>query len=203
MHKSRSAIIGLFIITLFLNASGYMAASGLGDGTRPQFTSVPTATLAAASGATIAFKTQNGQTIKDVPPQASDLPHLVLRRNGALTDPDERTLIVEVTGIEVPPAGVTVTLKVETQHGDPDLGGDSGPRIPVWRESRWITNISGFTQTGVTAVFVHEFDETVVSGAGTIATPILRRPGDRHDCVQPAGPDHHAARCPRRFGSGR
>jgi hypothetical protein len=149
------------------------------------------------------FKTHNGSPIGDVPPQTLDLSHLVLRRNGTLTDPGERTLIVELTDIEVPPAGVTVTLKVETQHRDPDLGGDSGPRIPVWRESRWITNTSGFTQTGVTAVFVHEFDETVVSGAGTIATPILRRPGDRHDCVQPAGPDHHAARCPRRFGSGR
>jgi hypothetical protein len=171
MHKSRSVIVGLLIITLFLNTSGYMAASGLGDGTRPQFTSVPTATLAAASGATIAFKTQNGQTIRDVPPQASDLPHLVLYRNGALTDPDERTLIVEVTGIEVPPPGVTVTLAVETQHGDPDLGGDSSPRIPVWRESRWITNTLGSAQTGVTITFAHEFSETVISGTETVATP--------------------------------
>jgi hypothetical protein len=133
--------------------------------------SVPTATLRAASGATIGFKPQNGQTTNNVPQQALDLPHLVLYRNGALTDPDERTLIVEVTDIELPPTGVTVTLKVETQHGNPDLGDDPGNRIPVWRESQWISNSLGFTQTDVTAVFRHEFGETVTSSAGTIATP--------------------------------
>jgi hypothetical protein len=171
LSKSRSVIVGLSVITLFLATSGYIAALGLGNGAGPQVTSVPTATLRAASGATITFKTQNGQTVGDVPPQTLDLPHLVLHRNGALTDPDERTLIVEVTGIEVPPTGVTVTLEVETQHRDPDLGGDSGQRIAVWRESRWITNTRGFTQTDVTAVFTHEFDETVISGSETIATP--------------------------------
>jgi len=106
-----------------------------------------------------------------VPPQASDLPHLVLNRNGAVTDPDERTLIVEVTGIEVPLPGVTVTLKVETQHGDPDMGGGADKRIPVWRESQWITNTLGSTQTGVTMGFTHEFGETVISGTETVATP--------------------------------
>jgi hypothetical protein len=105
------------------------------------------------------------------PPQALDLPHLVLNRNGALTDPDERTLIVEVTGIEVPLPGVTVTLKVETQHGDPDLGGGADKRIPVWRESQWITNTLGSTQTAVTMGFTHEFGETVISGTETVATP--------------------------------
>ena len=171
MHRSRSVIVGSVAITLFLSTAGYIAASGLGDSTAPQTTSVPAATLRAAAEATITFKTQNGKAIGDVPPQTLDLPHLVLHRNGALTDPDERTLIVEVTGIEVPPTGMTVALAVETQHGDPDLGGDPGNRIPVWRESRWIANTSGLTQTGVTAVFTHEFDETVISGTETIATP--------------------------------
>jgi hypothetical protein len=171
MHRSRSVVVGLLVITLFLSTGAYIAASGLGNSPAPQTTTVPTVILRAASGAAITFKTQNGRTMNDVPPQTLDLPYLVLYRNGALTGPDERTLIVEVTGIEVPPAGVTVTLQVETQHGDPDLGADSGPRIPVWRESRWIPNTSAFTQTGVTAVFVHEFDETVVSGTGKIATP--------------------------------
>jgi hypothetical protein len=137
----------------------------------PRATSVPTATLRAASGATIRFRTQNGRTRNGVPAQMANLPHLVLYRDGALTAPDERTLIVEVTGIEVPPTGVTITLKVETQHGDPDLGGDPTNRIPVWRESQWIANHLGFTQTDVTAIFAHEFDETVTSGAETIATP--------------------------------
>jgi hypothetical protein len=170
MLKSRSVIVILLAIMLFLSASGY-AALGSGSDTGSQITSAPAATLRAASGATIRFKTHNGRTIDDVPPQTLDLPHLVLYRNSALTDPDERTLIVEVTGIKVPPAGVTVTLEVKTQHGDPDLGGGPSNRIPVWREARWITNTLGTTQMDVTAVFTQEFDETVISGTGTIATP--------------------------------
>ena len=137
----------------------------------PRTASMPTVTLRAASGATIAFVTQNGQTADDVPPQTLNLPHLVLYRNGELTEPQERTLIVEISGIEVPPAGVTVTLEIETQRGDPDPGDGYGERIPVWRESQRIANTSGSTQTGVTASFVHAFDETVVSATGSIPTP--------------------------------
>jgi len=129
--------------------------------------SQPTAvTLRAASGATIAFVTQNGETVDDVPPQTRELPHLVLHRNGVLCDPDERTLIVEVSGIEVPHPGVTVTLALETQHGSPD----PEQRIAVWREARWIANTVGITHTG-TARFVHAFGETVPSEGGPTATP--------------------------------
>jgi hypothetical protein len=170
MLKSRSVLAGLLATTFLLATSGH-AALGSGSSSASRVADVPTATLRAASGATITFKTHNGRTIDDAPPQILALPHLVLFRNGALTDPNERTLIVEVTGIEVPPAGVTVTLQVETQHGDPVLGYDSGKRIPVWGESRWIANTSAFTQTGVTTVFTHEFDETVISGTEPIATP--------------------------------
>jgi hypothetical protein len=182
MHKSRSVVTGLLVIILFLNASGPMAASGSGGGAGllfrtpepsglAQAVSVPTATLRAASGAAITFVTQNGQTVGEVPPQALELPHLVLDRNGTLTESDERTLIVEVIGIDVPPDGVTVTLKVESQHGDPDLGGGSDNRIPVWDESQRIANTLGVTHTGVTAVFVHEFDATVISGTERMPTP--------------------------------
>jgi hypothetical protein len=131
----------------------------------------PAVTLRAASGATIPFATQNGKTVGDVPPQRLELPHLVLYRNGALSDPDERTLIVQVSGIEVPPSGVTVTLELETQHGDPDYGDHHDQRIAVWRESRRIANTAGVTMTDVAVVFAHEFAEVVVSGEGTIATP--------------------------------
>ena len=180
MHKTRSVIVGLLAITLSLGADVYLAASGPRDGALVQPTaqsgsgssvrqaaSVPSATLRAASGATTRFRTQNGETIDGAAAQILDLPHLVLARNGALTDPDERTLIVELTGIPVPPAGVLVTLDVVTQHGDPDAGGDTSVGVPVWHASRWITN----TQTGTTVVFTHEFTETVVSGTETTATP--------------------------------
>ena len=133
--------------------------------------SEPTVAVLALSGAAIRFRAQNGEAVDGVPAQMQDLPRLVLRRNGALTDPTERTLVVEVTGIEVPPPGVTVTLAVETQHGDPDLGGGPGNRIMVWRESRWIANGSGATQTGGSTVFALEFGEVVASGGRTIGTP--------------------------------
>ncbi|MGD8599482.1 MAG: hypothetical protein PVJ26_20890 [Anaerolineae bacterium] len=131
----------------------------------------PTITLQSASGQTIEFETQNGEVVEGVPPETRDLPHLVLRRNGVLADPGERTLSLEVTGIEVPPSGVTITLNVETQHGDPDVDDDSPPRIPVWRESQRIANTTGITQTGVAVVFRHGFGETVRSGSEAIATP--------------------------------
>jgi hypothetical protein len=158
------------VVALLLLAPTFLVPSAKPE-SMPRATSVPTATLRAASGATIRFRPQNGRATDNVPIQAWDVPHLVLYRNGGLTAPDERTLTVEVTDIEVPPTGVTVTLKVQTQHGDPDLGDDPSDRIAVWRESQWIGNTSAFTQTGATVVFRHEFGEAVTSSAGTIATP--------------------------------
>jgi hypothetical protein len=131
----------------------------------------PTVTLHAASGATITFKPHNGEPQAAVPAQTMDLPHLVLYRNGVLTDPRERTLIVELSGIEVPPAGVTVTLKLETQHGNPDLGGGSEHRIAVERESQHIANAAAIPQTGAAAVFTYEFSGTLPSGTAALPTP--------------------------------
>jgi hypothetical protein len=100
-----------------------------------------------------------------------DVPHLVLFRNGTLADAEERSLIVEVRDIVVPPTGVTVTLELQTQHGNPDLGGGSTKRIPVWRTSRRIANSSGITETGITAAFRHQFTAAVISGTEQITTP--------------------------------
>lgn len=169
MSKSRFAVMELLIITFFVNVSADVAISTAPS--LPIASSAPAITLQTASGKAIEFMTQNGRTINDVAPLAVDLPHLVLYRDGALTDPPERTLMVEVTGIEVPPGGVTVTLQIETQHGDPDLGDGSRDRIPVWHVSQSITNTLGVTQTDVTAVFVREFSGRVRSGTETIATP--------------------------------
>jgi hypothetical protein len=136
-----------------------------------QAASVPAASLRAASGATIRFKTQNGEVRDGIPAQTLDVPHLVLYRNGALTGPDERTLSVEVSGIDLPPAGITVTLTLETQRLNPDKGRGFKKRIPVWQESLRMTNTSGLTQTGITVVFTHLFTETVMAGQEPIATP--------------------------------
>ena len=128
-------------------------------------------TLQAASGATISFKTQNGNTIDNTPPQIRDIPYLVLFRNSALTNANERTLIVTVNHLEIPPAGLTVSLRLETQHGDPDLGGGPNNRILVWNESRRIDNSAGTTQSDVIVVFEVEFGEAIKSGGGTMTTP--------------------------------
>ena len=133
--------------------------------------SAPAVLLQAASGASISFRTQNGETVDGVSPETLDLPYLVLYRNGALTAPAERTLVVQVTDIEVPPAGVTVTLNLETQHGDPDLASGSPQQIPIWHESRRIDNTTGVTQTGVSIVWKQEFGERALLGARMLATP--------------------------------
>ncbi len=138
-----------------------------------QTTTVPTVNVRAASEGTISFKKENGQPMGDAPAPASELPHLVLYRDGALTAPKERKVIVEVSGIQVPSTGVTVTLELETQHWDPDVRGgvDAFQGISVWRESLWVSKTSGVTETGGVAVFTHTFTATVNSGAETIATP--------------------------------
>ena len=111
----------------------------------------PIISLRAATGKTITFKTQNGNTINETPPQFKEIPHLVLFRNSVLADVNERTLIVTLDNLEVPPAGLTVSLKLETQHSDPDLGDEANNRIMAWNESRRIENDGETTRTGLNA----------------------------------------------------
>ena len=182
MSRARSVIAGLFTITLFVSTGGHLAASDPANDTvpplmpesrsswpAPQAATVPTVALLAASGATIPFTTQNGETVDDVPPRTLDLPYLVLYRNHSLTDPVERTLIAEVTGIQGPPEGVTVTLEISTQHGNPD--GHSGEGISVWRDSQRIAGSTVSTPISATVVFTHEFNPTALSGGEMIKTP--------------------------------
>jgi hypothetical protein len=189
VRKLRRVISGLLaiVILLFLLTGGY-PAWGPGSDAAAQVPSSPAVMLSAASGANIRFKPQDGPLVQGASLEGWDVPHLVLHRNGALTDPKERTLVVEVTGIRVPPPGVTVTLTVETQHRDPDLidedaahrGGEpqfafrphrSERRMSVWHEAQQIPNASRVTHIGATAVFTHTFAETVISGTETIPTP--------------------------------
>ncbi len=121
-----------------------------------------TTTVQAASGLEIDFHSGNDDRA---------LPHLILYKDRDLTPEISRTLIVHVTGITVPLAGVTVTLDIKTQHGNPDQGGGRGTEITVWWEPRWITNAWGITQTGIITTFVVEFDDTVISGTRAISTP--------------------------------
>ena len=180
MSKSRSAVTGLLAIVFLFNMGADVLGSSLVIWRRStmaevtqmsQAVSGPSIALRSGSGSAIEFRTQNGKTLNNVPSQVSDLPHLVLYRNGALTDRNERTLIVEVNGIVVPPAGAKVTLRMETQHAEPSAGADRSNRIRVWHESKSLTNTLGFTQTGVSVMFVHEFEETVATETDTLPTP--------------------------------
>lgn len=131
----------------------------------------PMISLRAASGATISFMTQNGNKINGTPSQSSEIPNLVLFRNRELTNPDERTLNIAIDGLEVPPAGLTVSLKLETQHGDPDLGGGASNRILVFEESRRIEKSWASSQSEVSVVFEVVFGEAIQSGNGVKRTP--------------------------------
>jgi len=177
--KLRTRTLGLLAVVVILSLliSGYTA---LETGSTTGAETGPAVALRAASGERIMFKEQNGPAGQRGSREGREVPQLMLRRNGALTDPIERTLTVEVTGISVPPPGVTVTLHVETQHRDPDPPEAASPsaeiprivrRIPVWQERQWIANESPGTLVDATAIFTRTFTETVSSGTETIATP--------------------------------
>ena len=110
----------------------------------------------------------------DIPPEVRDIPHLVLYRNNSLTDAVERTIILTIRDLPAPTSGVTVTLRVETQHGDPDLGGDSDHRISVWQQAESIAAPSGAVS------LTHTFDARAGDGSEAVATPTD---------YYPAGPD--------------
>lgn len=131
----------------------------------------PRVSVRAASGATIEFTTQNGQPIDGSAPETRALPHLILHRNGQLSEAEARTLIVTVSSLAVPPTGITVTLALETMHGDPDRDDRPSQAIRLWRASRQIGNTTGVTRTNVTTTFAHRFVDTIEFGARTIATP--------------------------------
>jgi hypothetical protein len=130
----------------------------------PRKEAAPAGPLQAASRATISFRMNNDATA-----QERFVPHLVLYRNGALTaDPDERTLIVTVSDVVVPLAGVTVTLALETQHRD--YGAPPPYQSITVSESQRVANTWGVTSTQV-VTFVREFTETVRTSTGPVATP--------------------------------
>jgi hypothetical protein len=167
----RSLMIGLFVLLPL--TVGTPPVRGWATGPRAVVpaaaTPAPTVTLRAASGRTIEFRTQNGRTVQGNEPETQTLPHLVLSRNGVLADPAERSLAVTVGSVVVPPGGVTVTLTIETQHGDPDQ--DPGTPITVWRESRRLAASPASASKGVTVSFAPQFGGTVSSGSAVVPTP--------------------------------
>ena len=171
MKGYKISFTALMIVVILMGGWPKSSIGAEPGSAEPHTGSEPAIALQAMSGATIIFRTQNGRAVDGMPPETRDVLHLVLRRNGTLTEPAERTLVVELTGIEVPVPGVTVVLRVETQHGDPDLESESPPRIQVWRESRWVPNTTGVTQSDVTVELRHEFTEAITSDGRSSTTP--------------------------------
>lgn len=165
MSRSRAVAVGLAAVALVIGTRRYLVSA-----MAPSPENRPTITLTAASGATIEFQTQNGQTIGDMPPQASQIPHLVLQRNGALTSPQERTLRLDVSGLDVPPGGITLTLTLETEHADPDGGIDGAP-IRVWEETRVLTIPTPSAWSDTTVPFIHTFADVTEANGVPAPTP--------------------------------
>jgi hypothetical protein len=97
-----------------------------------------TVTLRTATETTITFRAEHNEEVIAPEPEGQKIPHLVLNRNGVPTPGFERTLIVSLDNIEVPSSGAYAHLTIETQHGDPDLGGGKSNRIKVWDDTRFI-----------------------------------------------------------------
>jgi hypothetical protein len=167
----RSVRLLLLLVTSIPLLTRPSAAIAQSVSPSPTTASVPTVTLRAAAGTTITFWAQNGQNADGIAPQAMHVPHLVLMRNGLLSNARERTLILEVRGIDVPPTGAHVALELWTQHGDPNPGSDLDQGILVWRESRSLVSTLQVTRTNVTVTFVHEFTKTIPPGPATTPTP--------------------------------
>jgi len=94
-----------------------------------------------------------------------EVPRLVLFDHHRLTDPFQRTLHIDINGLQIPLSGATVTLKVETQTSYPELGTDQDHRIPIWVETIWIDADETAHPAGSSFTFSHTFTETVATSA--------------------------------------
>ncbi|HSL42337.1 MAG TPA: hypothetical protein VK897_02825 [Anaerolineales bacterium] len=127
-----------------------------------------TVQLNTATGKTIAFKPQENEIKADSPDH--EIPHLVLNRNGVPTPGFERTLMVSVDNLVVPPTGMYVQLVIETQHGDPDLDRRNNVRIRVRKEVRFVRP-NERSEQGAKVQFNVTFDPLTELPHKTIKTP--------------------------------
>jgi hypothetical protein len=169
--KTRSTSrIGLWLLVFVMVISNLFetAQAATGDSSA-DYLPGPLVRLQSANGLAIDFRTQNGQTVAGKTPEVKEIPHLVLFRNGSLTAAEERTLQVTLSGLQVPASGATVVLEVETQHGDPDQGGNDKDRLLVWEH---IEQLSG-DREGETAnlTFKRSFGGTIEQQGERVVTP--------------------------------
>lgn len=169
---------GLLVIVLLQNSIG--SATALGDvkrasaekaGEQAAAAATPAMKvhLSTATGKTIVFKAGEPKVELKADSADNEIPHLVLNRNGVPTPGFERTLIVSVDDLVVPPAGLFVQLFIDTQHGDPDLDRRNNVRIRVRKETKFISRESAGEEAAVE--FRVTFDPTTTLPHKTIKTP--------------------------------
>ncbi len=123
--------------------------------------------LHAQSSAMIDFKTHNGVTIDGEIAREKRLAHLVLYRNGELTDPRERTLVITINSLPAASTGITLTIRLETQHPDPDLWRSGRAIIPVWETRQQVSQPQNGSRTTIT----HTFGADATLDENSIPTP--------------------------------
>jgi hypothetical protein len=90
----------------------------------------------------------------------------VLLRSGNLTNPEERTIQIQLSGLQIPADGISICVELETQLGDPDAGGGAFNRIKVWEMEQ------DYQQPGIQQDLVFEYTfEQMFSLEGTQLTP--------------------------------
>jgi hypothetical protein len=129
-----------------------------------------TVSLKAATDATILFKAENGQEIAVSQTEGQKIPYLVLNRNGVPTPHFERTLNLSLGNLQVPSSGLYASLKIETQHSDPDLGQKNSDKISVWSEKRFISR-STDSQAPQSIDFKVTFPEALDHQGKVVLTP--------------------------------
>ena len=171
--------VSLMLIILFQNSIGTTTALAE-TGPRPveasherdfnaAFSNL-TVDLSTAAGKSIVFNAVEPEDHLHVDALDNTIPHLVLNRNGVLTPGFERTLLVSVGNLVVPPTGMYVQLVIETQHGDPDLDRRRNVRVRVSKETSFIP-YNALTQQGVQVEFRITFDPFTELPHKTIQTP--------------------------------
>ena len=151
----------------------------------------PQVSFYAPSGSTITFFENNAAITDDGKSLFQTLPQLVLFRNGELTEPDERTLIIEIGSLDLPPSGAFITVDVTTQNHVSMSAEEPGMPIQVWRETKWVypSTIDG---NGAGEVeFRHEFKDFITLNGKPILTPTdyfrvdIRITDDGHPSTRP------------------
>lgn len=81
----------------------------------------------------ILFKSNNGEPKNNTPASERDIPHLVLFKNGKLTEPASRTVFIDLDWQLARNRRAALDLVLETQNGNPDAGGGAVNRLAAWQ----------------------------------------------------------------------